>query len=58
MAGMAALTIEQIDAKIATAQESYDRATGEYDRNVCAMVRDECQAHRKALLEKQAKQQP
>ncbi|MGH3304325.1 MAG: hypothetical protein ACRDOK_22135 [Streptosporangiaceae bacterium] len=53
---MSMLTIAEIDAKIATAQESYDRAADEYDRNVCARVRDEYRAYRKARLEKAAKQ--
>ncbi|HSR85280.1 MAG TPA: hypothetical protein VLM11_13980 [Streptosporangiaceae bacterium] len=55
---MSLLTIEQIDAKIATAQERYDAATDEYDRNVCAQIRDEYRAYRKERLEKAAKQTP
>ena len=49
------LTIAEIDAKIATAQERYDAATDQYDRNVCAQVRDEYVAYRKARLDKAAK---
>jgi benzoyl-CoA reductase/2-hydroxyglutaryl-CoA dehydratase subunit BcrC/BadD/HgdB len=38
---MSALTLEQIAAKIATAEAGLAAATTQYDRNVCAQIRDE-----------------
>jgi hypothetical protein len=40
-ADMAALTLEEIAAKIATAESGFAAATSQYDRNVLAQVRDE-----------------
>jgi hypothetical protein len=40
-AGMAALTLEEIAAKIATAEIGFAAATSPYDRNVFAQIRDE-----------------
>jgi hypothetical protein len=40
-AGMAALTPEEIAAKIATAESGLAAATSQYDRNVFALIRDE-----------------
>lgn len=40
-AGMAALTLEEIAAKIATAESGFAAATSQYDRNVLAQIRDE-----------------
>jgi hypothetical protein len=40
-AGMTALTLEQIAARIATAEDSFAAATSQYDRNVFAQIRDE-----------------
>jgi hypothetical protein len=38
---MTALTLEQIAARIATAQSGFAAATSQYDRNVFAQIRDE-----------------
>jgi len=38
---MAALTQDQIAAKIATAEHGLATATTQYDRNVCGQIRDE-----------------
>jgi hypothetical protein len=38
---MTALTLEQIAARIATAQSGYAAATPQYERNVFAQIRDE-----------------
>lgn len=38
---MSALTLEQIAAKIATAERRLAEATTQYDRNVCVQIRDE-----------------
>jgi hypothetical protein len=38
---VSALTLDQIVAKIATAEASLASATTQYDRNVCAQIRDE-----------------
>jgi hypothetical protein len=49
---MSLLTIEQIDEKIRTAQERFDHADDEYDRNVSARIRDEYKAYRAERLKK------
>lgn len=38
---MAALTLEEIAAKIARAESGFAAATSQYDRNVFALIRDE-----------------
>jgi hypothetical protein len=38
---MAALTLEEIAVKIATAESGFAAATSQYDRNVFAQIRDE-----------------
>jgi hypothetical protein len=38
---MAALTVEEIAAKIARAESGFAAATSQYDRNVFALIRDE-----------------
>lgn len=38
---MAVLTLEEIAAKIATAESSFAAATSQYDRNMFAQIRDE-----------------
>jgi hypothetical protein len=38
---MAALTLEEIAAKISTAERGFVAATSQYDRNVFAQIRDE-----------------
>jgi hypothetical protein len=40
-AGMAALTLKEIAAKISTADSGFAAATSQYDRNVSAQIRDE-----------------
>jgi hypothetical protein len=40
-AGMATLTLDEITAKIATAESGYAAATSQYDRNVFAQILDE-----------------
>jgi hypothetical protein len=37
---MAALTLDEIAAKIAAAESGFAAATSQYDRNVSAMIRD------------------
>ena len=54
---MTALTLEQIAARIATAQSGFAAATSQYDRNVFAQIRDEYEryaAERAKELERQA----
>jgi hypothetical protein len=56
-AGMAALTLEEIAAKIATAESGFAAATSQYDRNVFAQIRDEYKryaAERTKEIERQA----
>jgi hypothetical protein len=38
---MTALTLEEIEAKIAKAEDGFAAATSQYDRNVFAQIRDE-----------------
>lgn len=40
-AGMATLTLDEIAAKIATADSGFAAATSQYDRNVSALIRAE-----------------
>jgi hypothetical protein len=56
-AGMAALTLEEIAAKIATAESGFAAATSQYNRNVFAQIRDEYKryaAERAKEIERQA----
>lgn len=56
-AGMTALTLEQIAARIATAQSGFAAATSQYDRNLFAQIRDEYEryaAERVKEIERQA----
>ena len=41
MQGMAALTLDEIAAKIATADSGFAAAKSQYDRNVFALIRNE-----------------
>jgi hypothetical protein len=41
MQGMAALTLDEIAAKIATADSGFAAAESQYDRNVFALIRNE-----------------
>jgi hypothetical protein len=54
---MTALTLEQIAAKIATADSGFAAATSQYERNVFAQIRDEYKryaAERGKEIERQA----
>jgi hypothetical protein len=51
---MSLLTIAQIDEKIRTAQESYEHAESDYDRNVSAQIRSEYEHYRTERLKKDA----
>jgi hypothetical protein len=54
---MTALTLEEIAAKIATAESGIAAATSQYDRNVFAQIRDEYRnyaAERTREIQKQA----
>jgi hypothetical protein len=42
---MAAMTLEEIAGKIATAKSGFAAATSQYDRNVFAQIRDEYERH-------------
>jgi hypothetical protein len=56
-AGMTALTLEEIAARIATAESGFAAATSQYDRNVFAQIRDEYKsyaAERAKQIQKQA----
>jgi len=56
-AGMAALTLDEIAAKIATADSRFAAATSQYDRNVSALIRAEYKryaAERASEIAKQA----
>jgi hypothetical protein len=56
-AGMTALTLEEIAAKIATAESGFAAATSQYDRNMFAQIRDEYRnyaAERAKQIQKQA----
>jgi hypothetical protein len=53
---MAALTLEQIAAKIATAESSFAAATSQYDRNVLAQIRDEYKRYAAERAKEIAKQ--
>jgi hypothetical protein len=53
---MAALTLDEIAAKIAGAERGFAAATSQYDRNVLAQIRDEYKryaAERAAEIAKQ-----
>lgn len=54
---MTALTLEEIAARIATAESGFAAATSQYDRNVFAQIRDEYKRYateRAKELERQA----
>ncbi len=53
---MAALTLEQIAAKIATAESGFAAATSQYDRNVYAQIRDEYKRYAAERAKEVAKQ--
>jgi hypothetical protein len=53
---MAALTLEEIAAKIATAENGLAAATSRYDRNVFAQIRDEYKRHAAERAKEMAKQ--
>lgn len=55
-AGMAALTLEEIAAKIATAESGLAGATSRYDRNVFAQIRDEYKRYADERAKEIAKQ--
>jgi hypothetical protein len=45
---VSALTLDEIAAKIATAERDLAAATTQYDRNVCAQIRDEYRRYAEA----------
>jgi hypothetical protein len=54
---MAAMTLEEITVKIATAESGFAAATSQYNRNLFAQIRDEYKGYaveRAKELEKQA----
>ena len=53
---MAALTLEEIAAKIATAENGFAAATSQYDRNVFAQIRDEYKRYAAERAKEIAKQ--
>jgi len=53
---MAALTLEQIEAKIATAERGFAAAVSQYDRNVFAQIRDEYKRYAEERAKELAKQ--
>ncbi|HSR86012.1 MAG TPA: hypothetical protein VLM11_17695 [Streptosporangiaceae bacterium] len=53
---MAALTLEEIEAKIATAERGFAAATSQYDRNVFAQIRDEYKRYAEERAKEVAKQ--
>jgi hypothetical protein len=55
-AGMAALTLEEIAAKIVTADSGFAAATSQYDRNVSALIRDEYKRYAAGRAKEIAKQ--
>jgi hypothetical protein len=55
-AGMAAMTLAEITAKIATADNGFGAATSQYDRNLFALVRDEYQRYAAERAKEIAKQ--
>ena len=55
-AGMAALTLEEIAAKIATAESGLAAATSQYDRNVYAQILDEYKRYAAERAKEIAKQ--
>jgi hypothetical protein len=55
-AGMAALTLEEIAAKIAAAESGFAAATSPYDRNVFAQIRDEYKRYAAERAKEIAKQ--
>ena len=55
-AGMAALTLEEIAAKIAAAESGLAAATSQYDRNVFAQILDEYKRYAAERAKETAKQ--
>ena len=55
-AGVAAPTLEEIAAKIATAESGFAAATSQYDRNVFAQIRDEYKRYAAERAKEIAKQ--
>ena len=55
-AGMAALTLEEIATKIATAESGLAAATSQYDRNVLAQILDEYKRYAAERAKQIAKQ--
>ncbi len=53
---MAALTLKEIAAKIATAESGFAAATSQYDRNVFAQIRDEYKRYAADRAKEMAKQ--
>jgi hypothetical protein len=53
---MAALTLEEIAAKIATAENRFAAATSQYDRNMYAQIRDEYKRYAAERAKQIAKQ--
>ncbi len=53
---MVALTLDEIAAKIATAEAGLAAATTQYDRNVCAQIRDQYQRYAAERTKQIAKQ--
>jgi hypothetical protein len=52
---MSTLTLDQIKAKIATAEQGLATATDPYDRNVLAQIRDEYQRYSTERTKQEAK---
>jgi hypothetical protein len=55
-AGMAAMTLEEIAARIATAESGLAAATSQYERNVFAQILDEYKRYAAARAKEIAKQ--
>jgi hypothetical protein len=55
-AGMAALMLEALAAKLATAESGFAAATSQYDRNVFAQILDEYQRYAAARAKETARQ--
>jgi hypothetical protein len=53
---MVALTLEEIAAKIATAERGFASATSQYDRNVFGQIRDEYKRYAAERAKEIAKQ--
>jgi hypothetical protein len=53
---MAALRLEEIGAKIARAESGFAAATSRYDRNVFAVIGDECKRYAAGRAKERATQ--